>query len=275
MSPQHRCPAPAWQHRLCGPRLVPEHFPPQETSDRERSKGGRRLWGGWGAGKAWDGQECGLSDADWECLWLRGTPTPWDCSCVRPGAVTGWERDILNPALGSLRQERVSYKLGLCSMSDWGWLQIRRCGAPVRILRGALENTPPKKAPWTPHGVCREDLSRQSQFHRCFHETRHPPCTIHRRGQARRKAEALLPSGGSRRHGTAGRGQSGCRGAGSPKPPGSPSTSRLRYLHRLCPVQRARREEKGDPACPCGGKRAAALPFLWQKPKARRGRGAA
>ena len=77
-------------------------------------------------GKSGMGRSAGwLSDAGWGCLWLRGTPTPWDCSSARPGAVTGWEKDILNPALGSLSRVRVSYKLGLCRVSDRGWLQIR------------------------------------------------------------------------------------------------------------------------------------------------------
>ena len=54
---------------------------------------------------------------------VKGYPHPGDHSSGRPGAMTGWERDVLNPALGSPSLVNVSDKQGLCKVSDWGWRQ--------------------------------------------------------------------------------------------------------------------------------------------------------
>lgn len=96
--------APASQQHLCGHDLVPECFPRGNVTE-----GGTRVEGACGQegvqGKSGMGRNAGwLSEAGEGCLWLRGTPTPRDCS-VRPGVVTSWKRDTLNPARGSLSCE--------------------------------------------------------------------------------------------------------------------------------------------------------------------------
>lgn len=110
-SPQHHCPPPAWQHHLCGPSLVPGSL----HTRKRMTERGTKVEGACGQngvqGKSGMGRSAGWhGDTGWGCLWLRGSPTPWDCSSVRPGVVTRWKRDTLNPALGSLSRVRVSYK---------------------------------------------------------------------------------------------------------------------------------------------------------------------
>lgn len=87
----------------CGPSLVPKCPLP-----RKRVTGGC-LWAGVQAGM---GTEAGVSVG-------RGIPTPWGCSSVRPGAVTGWDRDTLYAGLVSLSW--VTDKLAPYGVSDGGW----------------------------------------------------------------------------------------------------------------------------------------------------------
>lgn len=137
-------------------------------------------------------------------------------------------------------------KLGLCRVTDQGWSQIRRCGCGDNPTGHSGKSTP-KKARWAAPGVAgrvyHSGLNSTDAFTQPGIPLHHP--------QPGRKAEALLPSGGSRR-------QSGLR----------LRQAGLGYLHRPCP---ARREGKEDAARPCGDKRASTLSFLCWKTKTQRG----
>lgn len=79
---------PASQHQLCGHNLIPVFFPRKHLTEGGMKLEVEGVWAG--------------------SVWLRGASTPWHCN-VRSGVVTSWKRDILNPALRSVR---LRYKLG-------------------------------------------------------------------------------------------------------------------------------------------------------------------
>lgn len=115
---------------------------------------------------------------------------------LHPGAVTGWESRILNPKLGSPSGVRASYQPGLCSYG--------RDAAGAQPLVPILQKIhPPKRLLGRTLGW-QEGLGQAlwPRFQRCLHKPGHLPCTS--RHRARRKAEALLPSGGSRQRSTEG-----------------------------------------------------------------------
>lgn len=116
----------------------------------------------------------------------------------------------------------------------------------MTIPRGALENTPspPKKRLLGPHtGGAGRIYHSSPNSTDAFTKPGIPPApstTGAGLGARLRHCCPRAAAGGTARWA----GASGCRGTGSPKPPGCPSTSRPGYLHRLCPVRRARRERK-------------------------------
>lgn len=115
---------------------------------------------------------------------------------LHPGAVTGWESRILNPKLGSPSGVRASYQPGLCSYG-------RDAAGAQPLVPIPQKIHPPKRLLGRTLGW-QEGLGQAlwPRFHRCLHKPGHLPCTS--RHRARRKAEALLPSGGSRQRSTEG-----------------------------------------------------------------------
>lgn len=72
------------------------------------------MWAGWGAGGVWDGRECRLAwGGGLGVSVVKGYPHSTGLLQCEARAVTGWERDILNPAPGSPSRVRVSYTLGV------------------------------------------------------------------------------------------------------------------------------------------------------------------